>query len=134
LKHYPNNNLTTSTIYNQFIFGNAYPSDIAIINSANINIFELKKNQFNKSSLEMIKKEFKKYCYYSLNSPRLLDGNTKQRMNFFIAFPKSKINNLNKILKKEFRFITEPIDKFRENNFVILEYRITNNKLLFYTL
>lgn len=131
LNYYPNNNLIASTIYNQFIFGNAYPSDIVIINSANVNIFELKKDRFSKSSFEMIKKELKKYCYYSLYSPRLFNGDTKQRMNFFIAFPGNKNHNFDKILKKEFRLITEAIDKFRKNNFVILEYYITNNKLIF---
>jgi len=134
LNYYPDNNLTTSIIYNQFIFGNAYPSDIAIINSTNVNIFELKNNLFSKLSLEMIKKEFKKYCYYSLYSPRLLSKNTKQRMNFFIAFPKSKDQRFDKILKKEFGLIINSINKFRENNFATLEYYIDNNKLTFETL
>jgi hypothetical protein len=39
------NDLQFSEIYNQFIFGNAYPSDIAILNKDNINVFELKKNK-----------------------------------------------------------------------------------------
>lgn len=134
LDYYPDNNLAVSAIYNQFIFGNAYPSDIAIINSANINIFELKKNQFSRSSLGMIKKEFKKYCYYSLYSPRLSEEDTQRRMNFFIAFLKSGNRNFEKILKKEFRFIIDPINKFRENNFTILEYYIADDKLIFNTL
>ena len=134
LNHFPNNNLASSIIYNQFIFGNAYPSDIVIINSANINVFELKKNQFDKSSLEMIKKELKKYCYYSLYSPRLLNERTKQRVNFFIVFPRNESYNFEKILKKEFELIINSINKFRENNFVILEYYITDNKLIFDTL
>lgn len=133
LNYYPNNNLASSVIYNQFIFGNAYPSDIAIINNDNINIFELKKNPFNKSSLETIKKEIKKYCYYSLYSSRLSNKNTKQRMNFFIAFPKNGNHNFDKTLEREFRLIINSIDKLRKNNFIILKYHITNNKLIFDT-
>jgi len=134
LSHYPDNNLTSSIIYNQFIFGNAYPVDIAIINNNNINILELKKNQLDKSAFKIIKKELKKYCYYSLCSPRLPNKNIKQRMNFFIAFPKNKNHNLNKVLKKEFKLIINPINKFRENNFIILEYYINGDKLIFDTL
>lgn len=134
LNYYSNNNLATSIIYNQFILGNAYPSDIVIINDKNINIFELKKDRLGKSALEMVKKEFKKYCYYSLYSPRLLNKNTERRMNFFLAFLKNGNRNFNKILKKEFEFIVDSINKFRENNFVILEYYIADDKLIFDTL
>jgi len=82
----------------------------------------------------MIKKELKKYCYYSLYSPRLLNERTKQRVNFFIVFPRNESYNFEKILKKEFELIINSINKFRENNFVILEYYITDNKLIFDTL
>lgn len=131
LNHYPNNNITTSIVYNQFIFGNAYPSDIVIINDANVNTFELKKNIFNKSSLETIKKEVKKYCYYSLYSSRLLSENIKQRMNFFIVFPKNENHDPYKILKKEFKSIMDSINNLRENNFAVLEYYISSNGLTF---
>lgn len=132
LDYYPDNSLVTSTTYNQFILGNAYPSDIVIINSANINIFELKRNQFDKSSLEMIKKELKKYCYYSLYSRRLSNGNTKQRMNFFLICLKNRNNiKFKPILEKEFKNIIKPISRFRENNFLILEFYIKDGFLLF---
>jgi len=129
LNRYPNNNLTSSIIYNQFIFGNAYPSDIVIINDTNVNIFELKKDQLSTSSLEMIKKEFKKYCYYSLYSPRLI--NTKRRMNFFLICPNTKNYKFYKILNKEFNTIVKPINNFIENNLIIQEYSIINKKLSF---
>ena len=35
--------LMDSRIYNQFIFGNAYPADIVIVNDRSLNVFELKK-------------------------------------------------------------------------------------------
>ncbi len=41
LEKYSANNLINSQIYNQFIFGNAYPADIVITNESNINVFEL---------------------------------------------------------------------------------------------
>lgn len=134
LNYFPDNNLATSTIYNQFIFGNAYPSDIVILNNANVNIFELKKDRFSDASFKMIRKELKKYCYYSLYSPRLLNENTKQRMNFFVAFPKDENYNFDRILKKEFELIADSINKFRENNFVILEYYLIHEGLTFGTL
>ncbi|TSC91707.1 MAG: hypothetical protein CEN91_599, partial [Candidatus Berkelbacteria bacterium Licking1014_85] len=42
LKKFDNNELHYSSVYNQFIFGNAYPSDLTVLNQNNINVFELK--------------------------------------------------------------------------------------------
>jgi len=129
--YYSNNNITTSVIYNQFIFNNAYPSDIVIINDANINILELKKDPISKASINVIKKEFKKYCYYSLFSSRLPINNTKRRMNFYLIFPKNQDANINKVLKNEFSLIINSINEFRKNNFGIIQYYINDNKLIF---
>jgi len=131
LNYYPDNNLAASIIYNQFIFGNAYPSDIVILNNSNINIFELKKNQISESSFGMIEKEFKKYCYYSLYSLRLLNKKAKRKVNFFIIFPKNENHNLYKMLKNRFQFVASSIKKFGGNNFIILEYDFINDKLTF---
>jgi hypothetical protein len=45
LNKHKNNELQFSQIHNQFIFGNAYPSDIVVLNKGNINVFELKKDK-----------------------------------------------------------------------------------------
>lgn len=129
LDNYPQNSLTHSNIYNQFIFGNAYPSDLVIINNENVNIFELKKDQFNNLTTKTIEKELKKYCYYSLYSARL--KNVKIRMNFFLVFLKNEDHNFHKTINKKFKIVTESISKLRENNLIILEYFISDGKLLF---
>lgn len=130
LNYFPNNDLHVSKIYNQFIFGNAYPSDIVITNKNNINIFELKKNNLNQKSLVMIEKEIKKYCYYSLFSKRIQGHETKQ-VNFFLIILKGDNEKFKNILYKKFNKITKPINKFRKNNFLILEYFIKDNQLFF---
>ncbi|MBU4331655.1 hypothetical protein KKD19_00675 [Patescibacteria group bacterium] len=132
LNSYPKNNLPASTVYNQFIFGNAYPSDIVIINDKNTNIFELKKDHLSSLMLEMIKREFKKYCYYSLYSRRLAIQEKleiKRRTNFFLVVLKQEDQKFHKTISNEFKNITKPINNLRENNFNILEYYIANNEL-----
>ncbi len=129
LSHYPDNDLDSSLIYNQFIFGNAYPADIVAINTKNINIFELKKNWLRSNLLPTIKKEMRKHCCYSLFSNRI-PSDSQPRMNFYLLVLKDKKNLRLKIdLINEFSIITKSINKFRENNFNILEYYIEKNQL-----
>ena len=90
LNIYPKNNLNYSTIYNQFIFGNAYPSDIVLVNENNTNILELKKTNIEKSVIPTIKKEIIKYCTYSIYSDRL-QANQAQ-INFFLIVLRDKNN------------------------------------------
>jgi hypothetical protein len=92
LNIYPKNNLNYSTIYNQFIFGNAYPSDIVILNQNNVNILELKKTGLGKSMIPTIKKEINKYCLYSLYSDRLEIDHVQ--INFVLTVLRDK-NNIN---------------------------------------
>ena len=102
LNIYPNNEIDYSSIYNQFIFGNAYPSDIVILNKNNINIIELKKTCLDKNLLPTIEKEIKKYCLYSLYSDRLEER--YEQINFILIVLKMKIilflKNTLKIISK----------------------------------
>src|SRR3989344_1975810 len=90
LNIFPKNDIDKSLIYNQFVFGNAYPSDIVILNKDNINIIELKKTELDKNMIPTIEKEIKKYCLYSLYSDRLEDGS--KQINFVLIVLKNKIN------------------------------------------
>lgn len=130
LNIYPKNNLPYSIIYNQFIFGNAYPSDIVILNKNNINILELKKTSLEKSIIPMIEKEIIKYCTYSLYSDRL-ETNLAQT-NFFLVVLKNENNiNFKKYLENYFKRNISKISNLKKYNFTIIEYYIENQDLLF---
>lgn len=130
LNIYPKNKLDYSTIYNQFIFGNAYPSDIVILNKNNINILELKKTYLEKSMLLMIEKEIIKYCTYSFSSDRL--EKNQAQTNFFLIILKNKNNvNFKKYLENYFQKTVRKISNFKKYNFAIIEYYIENQDLLF---
>lgn len=130
LIRFPNNTFDNSEVYNQFIFGNAYPADLVILNKNNINIFELKKDNLDQNQLPTVRKEIKKHCYYSLFSKRLLPEGIKT-MNFFLVVQKSRVNlQFQDILKEEFKRISKPIDKYRINNFLFLQYYFENGQLL----
>jgi len=130
LNIYPKNELNCSTIYNQFIFGNAYPSDIVIFNKYNTNILELKKTGLEKSMISTIEKEIVKYCTYSLSSDRLETNQT--RMNFFLIVLKDENNiRLKKCLEDYFQKSIAKISNLKKYNFIIIEYYIENQDLLF---
>jgi len=132
LSNFQNNNLSDSKIYNQFIFGNAYPSDIVISNQDNINILELKKTNLQKEMIVVIKKEIKKYCCYSLYSERL-EKNKNKRINFFLMVLSDKQNlEYKKYLENCFKKTIKPIACFAEFNFAIIEYSLKNQTLLFH--
>jgi len=126
-----NNDLNHSKIYNQFIFGNAYPSDIVIFNQNNINILELKKTRLEKEMIAMIEKEIKKYCYYSLYSERLEENNNRQ-INFFLIVLNSEQNlKYKKYLEDYFKKSIKPISCFAKFSFTIVEYYLDNQTLSF---
>ena len=86
LNKYKSNDLQFSEIYNQFIFGNAYPSDIVILNKDNINVFELKKDKLTNNTIPQIEKEIKKHLYYSLFSNRIESDKDIKRFNFYLIY------------------------------------------------
>lgn len=124
------NDLSYSTIYNQFIFGNAYPSDIVILNKNNTNILELKKTGLEKSVISIIEKEIIKYCTYSIYSDRLETNQTQ--INFFLIILKDGKNiHLKKYLEDYFKKSISKISNLKKYNFTIIEYYIENQDLLF---
>lgn len=130
LNIYPENNLNYSNIYNQFVLGNAYPSDIVILNKNNTNILELKKTSLGKSMIPTIEKEIIKYCTYSLYSDRL--ETNKSQTNFFLIVLKSENNiNFKKYLNDYFKKNTSKIPNPKKYTFSIIEYAIENQTLLF---
>lgn len=130
LNTYAKNEIHHSRIYNQFIFGNAYPSDVVIINESNINILELKKTCLDKKMLPSIKKEITKYCSYALHSNRV-ETNPAQ-INFFLLILKGKNNiNFKKYLNNYFQKTTSKISNSQKYTFSIVEYYIENQNLLF---
>ncbi|OGN16498.1 MAG: hypothetical protein A3B99_05255 [Candidatus Yanofskybacteria bacterium RIFCSPHIGHO2_02_FULL_44_12b] len=129
LNNFPENKLENSDVYNQFIFGNAYPSDIVIVNKANANIFELKKDILSRDLMPQIRKEMYKYCYFSLFSPRL-DNQEVKRMNFFLLALRGGDPKLKAKLREEFNKINQALRHYRENSFTILEYYIEENRLV----
>ncbi|OGB90379.1 hypothetical protein A2625_05725 [candidate division WOR-1 bacterium RIFCSPHIGHO2_01_FULL_53_15] len=124
------NEINYSTIYNQFIFGNAYPSDIVIFNEANTNILELKRTRLEKDMIPTIEKEIVKYCTYCLYSDRLKTNQTQ--INFFLLVLKDKNNiRLKKYFEDYFQKSIANVSKFNKYNFMIIEYYIENQNLLF---
>ena len=129
----PNNNLNDSIIYNQFVLGNAYPSDLVILNTDNVNIFELKKDQITKVHIGTIKKEIKKYCLYSLHSERL--NQTKKRIIFYLICLKSDYKIYKNIYKNFEKIIkTLNANEAKQITLKILEYQIKDKKLFFNTI
>lgn len=129
LEKYSANTLINSRVYNQFIFGNAYPSDIVITNENNLNVFELKKDNLSLSKIPQIEKEMKKHLYYSLFSDRMKQTNAK-RFNFYLVSLRDK-NNLpiRSIVKEKYFNLCNKISTIRGNTLTFLEYYISDNGL-----
>lgn len=130
-KKYSTNDLIDSTMYNQFIFGNAYPSDIVIINENNINILELKKDPLTQSQLPQIEKEMKKHLCYSLFSNRIRQTNTR-RFNFYLVTLRDRNNNpFISIIKDKYLNLCNKIKTNRENTLTFVEYNVNDYGLSF---
>ncbi len=130
LNRYPNNDLQSSEIYNQFIFGNAYPSDIVILNENNINVFELKKDKMTNNNILQIEKEIKKHLYYSLFSERI-DPDKVRRFNFYLICLKDRNNERFKgLIFEKFSRLCTKINILRENNILFVEYSIRDDNLI----
>ncbi len=130
LNKYPNNDLKFSKIYNQFIFGNAYPSDMVVLNENNINVFELKKDKLTNNNIPQVEKEIKKHLYYSLFSDRI-NSNKIKRFNFYLIFLKDKDNEQFKLLIFEkFNRLCNKINNLRENNIAFVEYNVKDDNLI----
>jgi len=130
LNKYENNDLQFSEIYNQFIFGNAYPSDIVILNKTNINLFELKKDELTNNVIPQVEKEIRKHLYYSLFSERIKSKDI-QRFNFYLIYFKNSGNErLKSLISGKYKQQCNRMQALRENTITFIEYRFVNNKLI----
>lgn len=131
LEKYSVNNLIDSQIYNQFIFGNAYPADIVIINESNINVFELKKDPLTLFQIPQIEKEMKKHLCYSLFSNRIRQADTN-RFNFYLVTLQDKNNKpLRQIVEDKYWNLCKNISTHRENTITFVEYTVNDTGLSF---
>lgn len=130
LNTHPKNDLNYSTIYNQFIFGNAYPSDIVILNKNNINILELKRTGLEESMIPTIEKEISKHCIYSLYSDHIETNDAQTNFSLIILKDKNNIS-FKKHLEDYFQKTVAEISNLKKYNFMIIEYFIENQNLLF---
>jgi hypothetical protein len=131
LNKYKSNDLQFSEIYNQFIFGNAYPSDIVILNKDNINVFELKKDKLANNIIPQIEKEIKKHLYYSLFSERIKSDKNLKRFNFFLVYLKDSGNSQHKrLIFEKYNDLCKKVAALRENTLTFVEYYVKDNILV----
>ena len=131
LNKYKSNDLQFSEIYNQFIFGNAYPSDIAILNKDNINVFELKKDKLANNIIPQIEKEIKKHLCYSLFSDRIKSDKNLKRFNFYLVYLKDSDNSQHKqLIFEKYNDLCKKVDTLRENTITFVEYCVKDNILI----
>jgi hypothetical protein len=131
LEKYSVNNLIDSQIYNQFIFGNAYPADIVITNEWNINVFELKKDHLTLSQIPQIEKEMKKHLCYSLFSNRIRQTDTN-RFNFYLVTLQDKNNTpFRPIIEDKYWNLCDKLRTHRENTITFVEYTVNDSGLSF---
>jgi hypothetical protein len=132
LDKYEHNDLQISEVYNQFVFGNAYPSDMAILNRSNINVFELKKGKFTQSMFQQIEKEITKHLYYSIFSERIRSIISEERFNFYLICLKDEDNlNFKRFITKRYDDLCGRMKSTRENTFTFIEYSVEDNQVLF---
>jgi|GEM_PF-1371548 len=130
LNKYESNDLGFSEIYNQFIFGNAYPSDIVVLNENNINIFELKKGKLTANIIPQIQKEIRKHLYYSLFSERIKSNNI-ERLNFYLIYLRNTDNERFKsVIFEKYNQLCKKIQALRENTITLVEYHFKDNQLI----
>jgi len=132
LNKHADNDLQVSEIYNQFVFGNAYPSDILIINKHNMNVFELKKDELANTLIPQIEKEMKKLLYFSLFCNRFKPShNSSKRFNLYLVYLKTKSAQTlkNHIIKRYHHFCNE-INALRKNTIIFGEYEPGDKRLV----
>jgi len=130
LMKYQSNELDLSEIYNQFIFGNAYPCDILILNGKNINVFELKRDKLTRNIIPQIEKEIKKHLYYSIYSDRIKSNSDLRRFNFYLICSKDQNNkHFKKLIYEKYFRLCDKLTNLRENTITIVEYHMNNNIL-----
>ena len=129
---YSGNNLVHSAIYNQFIFGNAYPADLVVLTDGSINVFELKRDRLTSIIANQIEKEMRKHLYYSLLSERVLQKNVPKVFNFYlVCFCQGSRRTRDSVLNV-YESLRGRIEYPRKNNLIFLEYEPRDGTLFLF--
>jgi hypothetical protein len=130
LVNWSGSSLANSTIYNQFIFGNAYPADIVIVNDNSINVFELKRDRLTNSISSQIEKEIRKHLYYSLFSERISQEKSFDVFNFYLLYLCEGDETTKNSMLNMYQALEKKIIKYaRKNNLIFLEYKLQDDRL-----
>lgn len=121
--------LLDSIIYNQFIFGNAYPADIVIANDHSLNVFELKKGNLGSNIVTQVEKEIKKHLYFSLFSERTPLSGAVKTFNFYLVCLNPGNKEIQDRIAKTYEFLQSKIHYPRKNNLFFLEYKVRDSTL-----
>jgi len=121
--------LMDSRIYNQFIFGNAYPADIVIVNDRSLNVFELKKGNLVSNIVTQVEKEIKKHLYFSLFSERTPLNGAVRIFNFYLVCLTPGNEEVQDLIARTYEFLQSKIHYPRKNNLIFLEYEPRDNTL-----
>lgn len=125
------NCLINSRGYNQFIFGNAYPADIVIINECNINVMELKKYPLTLSQIPQIEKEIKKHLCYSLFSNRIRKSDTKKFNFYLVTLQDEKSTPFRSVIQDKYFNLSNKIRAHRESTLSFVEYKVDERGISF---
>lgn len=126
------NDLMNALIYNQFIFGNAYPADLVVITDSSINVFELKRNCLTGIIVNQIEKEIRKHLYYSLLSDRVVQGGVSKIFNFYLVCLHQGNKETQESISNIYKSLQSRIPYHRKNNLIFLEYELRDDRLVFF--
>jgi hypothetical protein len=126
------NDLIDSRIYNQFIFGNAYPADIVVITNDSINVFELKRDSLAHIVVAQIEKEIRKHLYYSLLSERVVQENVSKIFNFYLVCLYQSNKKSQDSISSIFESSQSRIQYPRKSNLIFLEYELKDDTLFLF--
>ena len=129
---YSGNNLINSIIYNQFIFGNAYPADLVVVTDSSINVFELKRDRLTSIIVNQIEKEIRKHLYYSLLSGRVVQENVSKVFNFYLVCLDQGDKKTQDLISSIYQSLQSRIQYPRKNNLIFLEYALRDGTLFLF--
>ena len=126
------NDLIDSRIYNQFIFGNAYPADLVVITNDSINVFEFKRDSLANIVVNQIEKEIRKHLYYSLLSERVVQENVSKIFNFYLVCLYQSNKKTQDSISSIFESLQSRIQYPRKSNLIFLEYELKDDTLFLF--
>jgi len=132
ITRYSGNNLIHSTIYNQFIFGNAYPADLVVVTDGSINVFELKRDRLSSLIVSQIEKEMRKHLYYSLLSERVAQKIVPRVFNFYLVCLYQGNKKTQDLVLNVYESLQSRMQYPRKNNLMFLEYEPRDDTLFLF--